>query len=169
MRHMMDAMHNTSGSISLLSLSPFHFRLALGPHTVLPHRSFLHNIVTFLECAHLPGGLSLERLQSFARPPTQTEQIEQIKAVTSMRYARNISSRPGVYWSENHLCVEVMSVYKQLKTSSREVRSKNVWLPLFLLFAVARVSPPGVPPPLPPCKTAFLHDVLERPSKGLRR
>ena len=59
-------------------------------HTVLPHHSFLHNIVTFLERAHMPGGLSLERLQSFTRPPTQAEQIEQIKAVTSMRYAKGI-------------------------------------------------------------------------------
>ena len=54
-------------------------------HTVLPCHSFLHNIVVFLERAHMPGGLSLGRLQSFKRPPTQAEQIEHIKAVTSMR------------------------------------------------------------------------------------
>ena len=55
------------------------------PLTVLPRHSFLYNIVDFLTRAHLPGGMSLERMQSLTRPPTQAEQIEYIKAVSSMR------------------------------------------------------------------------------------
>ena len=70
-------------SPSLPPLHPTHSHTLA--HTVLPCHSFLHNIVVFLEHAHMPGGLSLERLQSFKRPPTQAEQIEHIKAVTSMR------------------------------------------------------------------------------------
>ncbi len=35
----------------------------------------------------MPGGASLERLQVLTRPPTQAEQVELIKAVSSMRWA----------------------------------------------------------------------------------
>ena len=72
------------------------------PHTALPRHSLLHNIIEFLEQdqthlgpPRLKGKISrttasLERLQSLRRPPTQHEQIEHIKAVSSLQ---SLSSR----------------------------------------------------------------------------
>ena len=63
--------------------------------TALPRHSLLHNLVEFLEQAQLGGNgeratAPIERLQSFTRPPTQYEQIEHIKTVSSLR---SLSSR----------------------------------------------------------------------------
>lgn len=60
---------------------------------VLPRHSFLHSLVEFLEQAHFPSGLSLQRLQSLAHPPSQAQQIDHIKVVTSLSTQSVISPR----------------------------------------------------------------------------
>ncbi|CAI8019508.1 Putative uncharacterized protein CXorf58 [Geodia barretti] len=57
----------------------------------LPRHSMMYSVLELLEtcsggsAAAPSGGLSLEKLRSFTRPPTQTEQIQRIKTVSSLR------------------------------------------------------------------------------------
>ena len=51
-------------------------------HAALPRHSVMYSVVELLEHSVVPGGLSLEKLRSFTRPPTQVEQIQRIKTVS---------------------------------------------------------------------------------------
>ena len=69
--------------VSKLKLLPAVF----SSPAALPRHSLLHNLVEFLEQSQTGQTTtpSLQRLQSFTRLPTQNEQVERIKTVSSLQ------------------------------------------------------------------------------------
>ena len=61
----------------------------------------MYSVIELLEqhslAASSGGGLSLEKLRSFTRPPTQLDQIQQIKTISSLRYSRLVCCKYNIY------------------------------------------------------------------------
>ena len=70
----------------------------------------MYSVLELLEHSMVPGGgLSLEKLRSFTRPPTQVEQIQRIKTISSLGYSMYIYT---VHTDVSGMLMHIMHVPK---------------------------------------------------------